>query len=289
MWLKRVVKFTFVFLIISGSLFGQELIKKSNKKQVIQQEKEHKKTEKNEDAVSSKNKKKKEHEQKIEKKSHKTKKQISIKKNTSNSTKHKKTPAFDSKLKKSNKKSYSPNSSEIKKQSNPQIYQKKKTYLSNKKKPYVTKKKIYHGNQGAHSPSVVIEKQHVTYSSPQKYHYYVPPRYIYRGLWIRYYIDLPNGYVFYNGYPYYVYHNYLYRYSVEDPGSFDLVDSWTDETYATFYGESLKESYDRCADLRDMLNSEYGEERYFCAERFEYDSNYKYGWDPDDYPDWYWY
>lgn len=156
------------------------------------------------------------------------------------------------------------------------------------KKPRVEKKKIHQGS-GIHHPHVVIEHQHVTYKSPRFYHYHIPPRYIYRGIWIRQYIDLPNGYIFYNGYPYYVYNNYLHRYSVEDSGYFDLVDSWNDETYATFYGDTIKDSYDRCADLRDRLNAEYGEERYFVAERFEYDSNYKYDWDPDDYPDWYWY
>lgn len=182
----------------------------------------------------------------------------------------KKTPAFDSKNQHIEQKQLITNQHEV------------------QKKPRIEKKKIHQGS-GYHQPHVVIEHQHITYSSPRFYHYYVPPRYIYRGVWIRYYMDLPNGYVFYNGYPYYVYNNYLHRYSVDDKGYYDLVDSWNDETYATFYGDTIKDSYDRCADLRDRLNAEYGEERYFCSERFEYDPDYKYGWDPDDFPDWYWY
>lgn len=130
--------------------------------------------------------------------------------------------------------------------------------------------------------------QDVHYSKPIKYHYTIPPRYIYRGIWIRYYFVYDNGFYFFNGYPYFVYHNHLHRYSYTDPGSYDLVDSVTDKVYATFYGFSLKQSYDRCAQLRDRLNREEGFYRYFCAERFEYDSDYNYGWDPDDYSDWYW-
>jgi len=182
----------------------------------------------------------------------------------------KKSPAFDSKNQKIEQKKIVNRPTEL------------------QQKPRIEKKKINPGN-GYHQPHVVIEPQHVTYISPRYYHYYVPPRYIYHGIWIRYYMDLPDGYIFYNGYPYFVYNNYLHRYSIEDTGYFDLVDSWNDETYATFYGDTLKDSYDRCADLRDRLNAEYGEERFFCSERFDYDPDYKYGWDPDDYPDWYWY
>ena len=130
--------------------------------------------------------------------------------------------------------------------------------------------------------------QNVFYNKPIMYHYSIPPRFIYRGIWIRYYFVYDNGFYFFNGYPYFVYHNYIHRYSYTDPGSYDLVDSVTDKVYATFYGFSLKQSYDRSADLRDRLNSEEGFYRYFCAERFEYDTNYKYDWDPDDYSDWYW-
>jgi len=130
--------------------------------------------------------------------------------------------------------------------------------------------------------------QDVFYNKPIMYHYSIPPRFIYRGIWIRYHFVYDNGFYFFNGYPYYVYHNYLHRYSYTDPGSYDLVDSVTDKVYATFYGFNLKQSYDRSADLRDRLNSEEGFYRYFCAERFEYDANHHYDWDPDDYSDWYW-
>jgi hypothetical protein len=131
--------------------------------------------------------------------------------------------------------------------------------------------------------------QHIHYSNPINYFYTISPEYIYRGLWVRYHFMHADGFYFWDGYPYFVYNNYVHRYSSVDPGSYDLVDSITDKVYATFYGNSLKQSYDRCADLRDRLNNDEGFYRYFCAERFEYDQDYDYGWDPDDYPDWYWY
>lgn len=142
-----------------------------------------------------------------------------------------------------------------------------------------------------HLPYKQLDKvqQQIRYAYPIRYHYHVPPKYIYRGLWIRFYFVHTNGFYFYNGYPYYVHNNILHRYSELDPGFFDLVDSYTDEVYATFYGNNLKQSYDRCARIRDLLNSEEGAFRYFCAERFEYDPDYNYGWNPEDFPDWYWY
>jgi hypothetical protein len=131
--------------------------------------------------------------------------------------------------------------------------------------------------------------QQVHFVSPIQYHYTISPRYIYRGLWIRYYFLHDDGYFFYNGYPYFVYNNHSHRYSNVDTGSYDLVDSITDKVYATFYGANLKQSYDRCAELRDQLNNDEGFYRYFCAERFIYDPDFQYDWNPDDYPDWYWY
>ena len=121
-----------------------------------------------------------------------------------------------------------------------------------------------------------IHKTH--YHSPIKYHYTIHPRFIYRGLWLRISINHCNGFFFYNNYPYFVYNGYLHRYSSYDPGSYDLVDSCTDKVYATFYGSSIKQSYDRCAELRDLLNNKLGEYRYFCAERYRGDSKYSYGW-----------
>lgn len=140
-----------------------------------------------------------------------------------------------------------------------------------------------------HTPLTKLpQTQQIYYSSPIEYHYHINPIFIYRGIWIRYYFVHDDGFFFYNGYPYYVYHNYIHRYSFVDPGFYDLVDSYTDEVYATFYGKNLKESYDRAAEIRDILNNAEGEYRYFCAERFEYDPDYYYGWDPADFPDWYW-
>lgn len=165
---------------------------------------------------------------------------------------------------------------------------KRKKYNKVENKTYSAtriKKKYY---KHFHKPyeKVRIHKKH--YHSPLKYHYTIDPRFIYRGLWIRISINHPNGYYFYNNYPYFVYNGFLHRYSSSDPGSYDLVDKRTREVYATFYGNSLRQSYDRCAELRDRLNNKLGEYRYFCAERFEYDPDYSYDWNPHDYPNWYW-
>ncbi|MCF7813702.1 MAG: hypothetical protein K9N40_04405 [Candidatus Cloacimonetes bacterium] len=140
-----------------------------------------------------------------------------------------------------------------------------------------------------HKPLIKIpQQQEIHYNSSVEYHYTIHPVFLYRGMWIRYYFIHDNGFFFYNGYPYYVYNNHIHRYSFDDQGFYDLVDSDTDEVYATFYGRNLKESYDRAAEIRDLMNNEEGYYRYFCAERFEYDPDYYYGWDPADFPDWYW-
>jgi len=140
-----------------------------------------------------------------------------------------------------------------------------------------------------HKPYVTVNyTQNVHYHNPINYFYHIPPNFIYRGIWIRYYFVHDDGFFFYDGYPYFVYHNYLHRYSIFDPGFYDLVDSETDEIYATFYGKSSKQSYDRAAAVRDLLNNEEGYYRYFCAERFEYDPDYNYGWSVEDQSDWYW-
>jgi len=164
-----------------------------------------------------------------------------------------------------------------KKYSNPKPIQKKK---------YHSLKKVYKSHH--HKPYNKVEQKYHHYQNPKYYCYQIPPRYLYRGLWIRWIVDFPDGYIFYNGYPYYVYHHCLHRYS-NDQGSYDLVDSYTNETYATFYGNNLKESYDRAADIRDFLNNRYGIYRYFVAERFVYDPDYHYDWNPDNYSDWLWF
>lgn len=167
----------------------------------------------------------------------------------------------------------------------PRIQQTKKQKNPSYDQPdYEIKYKVHH-----HKPLKKIKNtQEIHYESPMHYHYTIHPVFIYRGLWIRYYFIHDDGYFFYNGYPYFVYHNHLHRYSTNDTGFYDLVDSITDEVYATFYGQNTKESYDRAAVVRDLLNNEEGYYRYFCSERFEYDPDYYYGWDPDDFSDWYW-
>ena len=183
----------------------------------------------------------------------------------------------------------------------------KKDKKIEKKKPFdfssfTSKKKVKHVDTQHNQLQIQKFKKHTHkpfshtnltqkfhYVNPIQYHYTISPQYIYRGVWIRYYFLHDNGFFFYDGYPYFVYNNYFHRYSDVDTGAYELVDSITDKVYAVFYGANLKQSYDRCADLRDRLNNEEGFYRYFCAERFVYDSDYYYDWDPDDYPDWYWY
>ena len=223
-------------------------------------------------------------------------------------TKKEKEPVTEEeKIKEKEKKIEQPEKQEVQKKEEKEIIQTKITKTKKSKRkprnistfsPYkqtqnsdtqINKIKLLKVNKTKHKPYTKKNfTQDVFYDKPIKYHHKIPPRFIYRGIWIRYYFVLDNGFYFFNGYPYYVYHNYLHRYSYTDPGSYDLVDSVTDKVYATFYGFNLKQSYDRSADLRDRLNREEGFYRYFCAERFEYDSNYKYDWDPDDYSDWYW-
>ncbi|GEM_PF-2830279 len=142
--------------------------------------------------------------------------------------------------------------------------------------------------QKKHKPYHGTPSHHVHYYTPMQYHYLVPPMYLYRGLWIRWWVDHPDGFYMYNGYPYYVWNGYLHRYSATDEGSYDVVDSYTDEVYATFYGANIQQSYDRAAEMRDILNYREKSNRYFCAERFEYNPDHHYDWDPDDYPDWLW-
>ena len=154
------------------------------------------------------------------------------------------------------------------------------------KKHYKSLKKVYKTH--IHKPYDKVEQKYYHFKNPKFYCYKISPKYIYRGLWIRWIVDLPDGYVFYQGYPYYVFNHCLHRYS-DDPGNYELVDSYTYETYATFYGSNLKESYDRAAFVRDLLNNQLGEFRYFVAERFVYDPEYHYGWNPNDYPDWLWF
>jgi len=192
---------------------------------------------------------------------------------------------------------------EKKKTTNKQ-YQQKKTkkkkpidfsnFINSKKNPYtetdhnqVKLKKFKKKKHKPFSHTNIVQQIH--YQNPIQYHYTISPQYIYRGLWIRFYFIHDDGFFFHDGYPYFVYNNHFHRYSNIDTGSYDLVDSLTDKVFATFYGASSKQSYDRCANLRDRLNNEEGFYRYFCAERFIYDTDYYYDWDPDDYPDWYWY
>jgi hypothetical protein len=114
------------------------------------------------------------------------------------------------------------------------------------------------------------------------YHYTVPYRYVYWNTWLRWRISYNDGYRWYMDYPYFVYNGYLHRYSHIDTCNYDLVDSYDNTTYRSFGGYTCATGYDLCADLRDSLNWQRSEYRYFCSERFEYDSSYSYNWNYDD-------
>ena len=125
--------------------------------------------------------------------------------------------------------------------------------------------------------------RHLTrWNSPRHYHYTIPYRYIYWNQWIRYRVTDLNGYRLYNGYPFFVFNGYRHRYSSYDQCNYDLVDGNTNSVQRTFSGYTCKMSYDMCADVRDNLNADYSSYRYFCAEEFEYDENFRYDWNYND-------
>lgn len=114
------------------------------------------------------------------------------------------------------------------------------------------------------------------------YHYSIPYRYIYWNTWVRYRTDYVNGYYWYNDYPYFVYNGYRHRYSHMDTCNYELVDGYTNTTYRTFPGYTCTTGYDLCSNLRDSMNWQSTGYRYFCSERFDYDSSYSYSWNYDD-------
>ncbi len=94
--------------------------------------------------------------------------------------------------------------------------------------------------------------------------------YVYQNRWLRITIGHSNGYYFYNDYPFYVYNGYSHRYSNYDNCDYELVDSYTNRVERTFYAYSCSMGYDMCADQRDDLNDYEWDNRYFCAEKYEY-------------------
>jgi len=94
----------------------------------------------------------------------------------------------------------------------------------------------------------------------------VPRNYVYRDRWLRWNYNYRNGYHWYNNYPWFVYNNFLHRYSDTDNCNYELVDSFYDEVIDRFHSMSCRIGYDKCARVRDDWNWEEREERYFCSE-----------------------
>ena len=117
----------------------------------------------------------------------------------------------------------------------------------------------------------------VRYTSPRSYHYTIPYQYIYWNTWLRYRVTWNDGY-YWNSYPYFVYNGYRHRYSHMDICNYELVDGYTNTVQRSYPGYSCNTGYDLCANLRDSLNWQTTGYRYFCSEKFSFDSNYNYNW-----------
>jgi hypothetical protein len=135
----------------------------------------------------------------------------------------------------------------------------------------------------AHVPYRHYQGHTRRFTHPRYYHYTIPYRFIYWNRWIRFRVTYGDGYVWHNGYPYFVYNGYMHRYSHYDLCSYDLVDGYTNDVVTTYGTYSCAQAYDICAERRDDMNWFEDGYRYFCSERFDYDSSYNYGWDNDDY------
>ena len=95
-------------------------------------------------------------------------------------------------------------------------------------------------------------------------------------------VSWDNGYRYYDDYPWYIYNGYRHRYSDYDTCNYELVDGHTNSVVETFPSYSCRIGYDRCSDRRDDLNFYENNYRYFCSEKFEYDSNYNYNYNYDE-------
>ncbi len=90
-----------------------------------------------------------------------------------------------------------------------------------------------------------------------------------------------DGY-YWDNYPFFVYNGYRHRYSHLDVCNYDLVDGDTNSVYRSYSEYTCSVAYDLCADLRDSLNWSSTDYRYFCSERFSYDTSYTYPWNYDE-------
>jgi hypothetical protein len=77
-----------------------------------------------------------------------------------------------------------------------------------------------------------------------------------------------NGYYVIDGYPYFVYNNYRYRYSDYDYCSYQLVDKYTHQVVQNYWNQRCNTGYDICSRQRDQLNYQSRDFRYMCAETY---------------------
>ena len=131
-----------------------------------------------------------------------------------------------------------------------------------------------------HIPYRNIPRGHYTYHSPGDFFRVVPYRNIYWNHWVRWRIAQPNGYFWYDSYPWFVYNGFQHRYSDQDVCNYELVDGNQNQAVQTYYGQYCNVGYDRCAYDRDAANYQIGEYRYFCSEKV--DDNCDYDWDYND-------
>ena len=127
------------------------------------------------------------------------------------------------------------------------------------------------------------------YNTTRHYYDYVRSRYynyVYLN-WIFWPSTYVNGYHYINGYPYFVWNGYQYRYSYYDTCNYQLVDTYTHQVVQSYFNMSCVQGYDMCAGERDYMNDSVWEYRYTCAETYRdysYDFSYPtYDYDYDEY------
>ena len=111
-------------------------------------------------------------------------------------------------------------------------------------------------------------RRHRRFYGPRRFFNYLPSRYIYLNRWVRYGSECYDGQYYYQNYPWYCSDGYLHRYSHLDDCNYHLVDLRSNEVVESFSNYACNTGYDLCADLRDSMNEQVGDGRYFCSERY---------------------
>jgi hypothetical protein len=114
-----------------------------------------------------------------------------------------------------------------------------------------------------HSPRVIVGGP-IRYAYPRDYYRLVNRRFIYRS-WLQepVYWHYGNGYWDIDGYPYYVYRGYRYRYSPVELCQYELVDGNNYSVVKTYSQAACSVAFDKCAVDRDAMNRTVAMERYF--------------------------